>query len=172
MKTINIIISMAVILFMVSTSGVEAQQFDNEYSRLSLKGISEISVVIEDIAPDLQEDGLSVKELRTAIELKLRVAGIKVTTKEEADTTFGVGVLQLSVGSHKNRELSVYSLYLQLGLMQVVSLSRDMDIIVPAYTWQVSYLGLIGQMRIRGILDAVKNATDQFINALLAVNPK
>ena len=52
-------------------------------SRASLRGISEVAVIVEEISPDASADGLSQDAIRTAAELILRSKGIRVLTNIE-----------------------------------------------------------------------------------------
>ncbi len=56
---------------------------DSESTRESLRGIPGVYVLIEHLNPDAESDGLTRTQLRTDVELKLRLAGIKVFTREE-----------------------------------------------------------------------------------------
>ena len=51
--------------------------------RESLRGLPGVQVLIEDIRPNAQADGLSQEAIRTAVELILRSSGIRVLTQSE-----------------------------------------------------------------------------------------
>lgn len=52
-------------------------------SRESLKGISGVGIVVEDIGPEASADGLAQDAIRAAVELILRSKGIRVLTNAE-----------------------------------------------------------------------------------------
>src|SRR5690349_8518843 len=72
-------IPIAAILLLTAPCGAS----DTEYSRKSLKGIDGVHVVVETLADAVKQDGLSAQDIQTDVELKLRLAGIKVLTQKE-----------------------------------------------------------------------------------------
>ncbi|MDF0666788.1 MAG: hypothetical protein P0119_12055 [Nitrospira sp.] len=62
---------------------IEGAQALDAGSRESLRGISGVGVVVEDISPDASADSLSQDAIRTAVELILRSKGIRVLTNVE-----------------------------------------------------------------------------------------
>src|SRR6185503_215890 len=61
----------------------KAQAAGDPQERESLRGLSGLGVVIGEINPDAQADGLSQEAIRTAVELILRSSGIQVLTQPE-----------------------------------------------------------------------------------------
>jgi hypothetical protein len=51
-----------------------------DQQRESLRGLQGVEVVVEDIKPDAQMDGLSQESIRATVELILRSKGIRVLT--------------------------------------------------------------------------------------------
>lgn len=49
----------------------------------SLKGLKGVNVLVDNLKPDIEKDGLKTSSIQTDVELKLRMAGIKVLTFEE-----------------------------------------------------------------------------------------
>lgn len=62
---------------------IEGAQVLDTGSRESLRGISGVGVVVEDISPEAPADSLSQDAIRTADELILRSKGIRVLTNVE-----------------------------------------------------------------------------------------
>jgi hypothetical protein len=57
---------------------------DDEYSRESLRGLRGVHVIVEVLRPAVKKGGLTEAMIRTDTELKLRLAGIRVLTQDEA----------------------------------------------------------------------------------------
>jgi hypothetical protein len=57
---------------------------DDVLSRQTLRGISGISVVVENLKEQARQGGLHEEDIRTDVELKLRLAGVKVLTAPES----------------------------------------------------------------------------------------
>lgn len=141
--------------------------------RAALAGITGIEVIVEEMSPDAELQGLTESALRTDVELKLRQAGIRVLTRIEAQrqAVNSAGLL-LAVGT-RLLEKGNYAFAIQLKLDQAVLLQRDPSIIWVAPTWEVPVMfGTIGAKNLSKLRDFVRDMVDQFINAYLAANPK
>ena len=103
----------------------------------------------------------------TDVELKLRMAGIKVVGKEEIDPDSYAGLL-VNVNTLRSRpgERAAYSI--SVSLRQGVRLYRNGELSV-AGTWDTASVGYGDLSAVRNTL---KNKLDAFINAWLSVNPK
>ena len=82
---------------------IEVVQALDTGSRESLRGISGVGVVVEDIGPDASADGLSQDAIRTAAELILRSKGIKVLTSVERTRLGSAPYLYINVNTLNSR---------------------------------------------------------------------
>ena len=150
-------------------------QGDSERSRETLRGLpAAVFVLIETLHPDLESDGLSETQLQTDVELKLRLAGIKVLTREQhlLQDEDGQAYLYLSINSLKDQS-GFYSLCIDLSLNQNVRLVRNFQLVQSVSTWSMGSVMTGGENRLRqAVRDSVKDRVDEFINAFLSVNPK
>lgn len=148
--------------------GLPAMAGDNEYSRASLNGIEGVRVLIEDFEEHEKSAGFDTRTFQTDVELKLRLAGIKVLTEKEWLDTIGAPRLYLNVNT-LNPIAGKNSPYrIGLEFKQSVRLVRDSSIWVSgATTWSDGYVGNGGITYVR---DSVKDNVDRFINAWLSVN--
>ena len=152
----------AVILF---CSTMPAQ--NSEESRKSLKGITGFYVSIEQLNQAVEKEGLTTNQIRTDVELRLGMAGIKVLTKEQASQAPGKPLLVVDLAIDSKQGLYPYAL--DIGVRQIARLERDPAVTVYATTWSVGSAGIAGLSNIK---DTVRNLLDEFINAWLSVNPK
>jgi hypothetical protein len=141
----------------------------------SLKGIQGLQIVIESIGSEVEDAGLLRADIQTDVELRLRLAGIKVLTIE--DSAKQPGSPWLYVNAHVMlakdtpfQGLVVYSI--DCELIQTVTLARSGSREASATTWHTGSLGYVGRNNLRKIRDSTKDLVDDFINAYLSVNPK
>lgn len=137
----------------------------------SLRGLKGIYVLIENLPADIEEKGgLTKDQIRTDIELKLRLAGIKVVSREERSTIPGWPCLYVNINPMKRKtELVVYAI--QTELSQEVFLERNPNIQIKAITWSRGMIGTVGEAKLSQIRTSLKDLIDEFINDYLSVNP-
>lgn len=141
---------------------------DSSAERASLTGLTEISLVIEDLAPAAEKTGLSASDLQNDAQQRLRQAGIKL--KPDADAYLYV---QITIADPGGTFPLAYVVY--VSLMQEVTLPRGFRSRTPLQspTWWVNSVGMAGPDRVRSaVSDRVHAFVDQFIRAYVSVNPK
>lgn len=144
---------------------------DVEQTRNSLRGLSGVYVVPENpLEEDAIRGGLSQDTIRKEAELKLRLAGIRVLSREEWEKEPGRPYLQVWSKVLKGGVLGGYIYHISLEFKQYVSLVRSSSIQVFGTTWSAEHMGYTPELK--DIQDKVKDRIDQFINAYLSVNPK
>lgn len=144
---------------------------DVEQTRNSLRGLSGVYVVSENpLEEDAIRGGLSQDTIRKEAELKLRLAGIRVLSREEWEKEPGRPYLQVWPKVLKGGVLGGYIYHISLEFKQYVSLVRSSSIQVFGTTWSAEHMGYTPELK--DIQDKVKDRIDQFINAYLSVNPK
>jgi hypothetical protein len=181
-------------LLMVDSSAFSFQ--DSRESRETLREVTSIYVVIEGFTPELEQNGMSLNQLKTDVEFKLRKAGIDVIKSVEARESaesFPAG-LYVRIDALKSDilkrtiDIDYYAISIHVELVQsclplrheLVSLfaKKDTD---PSYvpsqsalacTWSTNNIYLVGGKRITAIRDCVQELVDHFIKAYLSVNPK
>ena len=156
---------------------------DNEHSRRSLRGISGVYVLVEPMPDEEKRDGLNEQDIRTDVELGLRLAGVKVLTKKESLETPGRPYLFVAVDTILRD--SLYAFDIEVSLYQDVLLERDQSIglvdaapthktpnPLDAPTWSTGRVGTVGKDKLSQIRSLIKDHVDTFLNAYLSVNPK
>jgi hypothetical protein len=157
---------MAMFLIGLTSQLVHAQT-DSESSRATLKGISAVTVIVDLGSPDgAKALGLSADTIQTDVELKLRLAGIRVVTQEEALKLPGGPALEVQIDLTKD----ALAASIDVDLCQDAWLERDTIAAVAVPTWGVGRVA--AHPTAEQIRDAVKDHVDEFLNAWLSVNPK
>ena len=59
-----------------------ATALDTQGTRETLRGLEGVEVLVENLSPEVERDGIDKTTIKTDVELKLRQTGIKVLTPE------------------------------------------------------------------------------------------
>ncbi len=163
-KRIGIVIGVVVVCALVK---LEALALSDDTKRL--RGLNGVGVVVEKIAPQVEREGLSQTQLRTDMEVKLRLAGIRVLSEQETSRMPSQPLLYLNVSIVKTQAGYVFAI--RVALEEKVRTLRHFNMPVPAKTWEGT-----GALGINSSLSHIRNTAkvllDEFIKAYLAVNPK
>lgn len=150
---------------------MEVAQALDAGSRESLRGISGVGVVVEDISSDASADGLSQDAIRTTAELILRSKGIRVLTNAER-ARVGASHLYININTLKE-ELGLYAYAVNVDFKQVVGLLSKKGAQAWGATWSASVVGAVGEAELRQIIaDGVEPLVKDFANDFLLVNPR
>ena len=134
-------------------------------TRDSLRGISAVRVVVEDVDSDAAKDGLTTEQLRTDVELRLRRAGLKVDSEN-----YLLPYVYVRVQTINNEGL--YACGVEVSLTQWVT-AKISHADVLAKTWSVNGIAIVGASKMSaGVRGNVADFVDKFLNAWLEVNPK
>ncbi len=127
-------------------------------------GQLQLSVLIEELKPEVGRAGLSKDQLKTDVELRLRKAHIRVVGLSPP------GYLYVNVQALRQSGGWVYSVH--VGLNQDVTLDRDKSISCSGETWSEGTLGTATRDKfVAEVRDALGDQVDRFINDYLAANP-
>jgi hypothetical protein len=141
---------------------------DSDTERVSLTGLTTVSVVVEELPDVAKKSGLTGDALQSEVERKLRDAGISVTS--DADAYVYVHVTVADPGPALPLPYMV-----EVALMQEVTLPRGLKTRTPlqSATWWVNSLGMSGPDRLRaGVTGKVAEFADNFVRAFRSVNPR
>ena len=146
---------------------------DSEIDRASLKGLTGVFVLVEDLNPPEEQAGLKAADIQTDVEEKLRLAGIPLLNKAQSVITPGMPTLYISVSVASSATSDLWPFNIDVDLEQNATLTRNSEIFVPtAVTWHVGAIGSVAKSDIPNIRDRVRGQVDRFVRAYLAVNPK
>lgn len=138
----------------------------------TLRGLSGVGVLVEDIKKKAEEKGLTEERVQTTVELELRKVGIKVLSEEQLSNTPGAPYLYINIHAVVRDDGFVLH-NISLELKQTVALARDDSTTCIATTWSKGSLGTAGAEKIDQIRSvALVSLLEEFLNDWLAVNPK
>ena len=160
-------LAFALSLFAATSTGGKAQSSSPEQK--SLRGLRGVGVqVMRFDSPE----GVSLKQIQTDVELRIRKAGIRVVPFSAVSQLPGQPFLWISVLALKNPlGVSVYSVNVELW--QDVILKRSPTVNVSAATYTVEpRLVVVDSRNIRQLREDLSDCVDTFINDYLAANPK
>ena len=139
---------------------------DKEITRLTLRGIKEVNVVIESIEPEIQSMGLTQAQVKADVEAKLREANIAIAP----DIERGRPAVYLYVQVMRPDKINRLFYSISLSLLQNVVLERDPNVKTNTDTWLVRVLGMSsGTEAIRA---DIRSLLDQFIDDFRKANQK
>lgn len=157
---VSAILSLAALLCLTAVTWAS----DSPENRASLKGIQAVQVVVEQIKPDAEQDGLTRSDLQADVELRLRQAGIPVGPSSAA--------AGLIVNVNTTKASGMYSVNILVEVIQSVTLERTPSIRLVAPTWSMTTVGLAGASHLREVRSIAAQIVDKFIDAYLEQNPK
>jgi hypothetical protein len=143
---------------------------DSPSERATLRGLEGVYVLIESLDPKVEQAGLTTQQLQTDVELRLRLAGIRVLTDEESRRTPGNPCLYVNVNVLLQSDgRAAYSV--KVALEQRAALETDSSLATVG-TWGVGSIGTVGRARLDSIRNHLRDEIDKFINAYLSVRPR
>jgi len=167
-KTMMILISAGWLWCILWLANAHAQE-KGQQGVSSLAGITGMGLVIEDLVPTVEQEGLTAGQILKDVEQKLRGAGIKILSDDELAKTPGLPYLYVNIFTFKDED--IYAYHITLELKQMVSLVRKPAVKQSVGTWKISGGGTVGALKLAHIRAIVAEYTDAFIKAYRAANP-
>ena len=150
-----------------------ALAINGKSNQATLRGLASVGVMVERLAPEVERQGLIGSRLQKEVELKLRMAGIKVLTSEESVKLPGEAYLYVNINVNTAKtEIEVYPYSIDVLLIQQVSLLRDPNQTTYAVTWSTGGVGSIEKSNVGQLRDSVEEMVDLFVKAYKSENPK
>ena len=141
--------------------------------RDTLRGLREVSVLVEYLPDDVEREGLSQEQVKRGIEGRLRQAGLRVLTISEIAKSPGAPYLYVAVYPVTGPSVNVNAYAIGLTLKQLVQLSRNPNTEFFATTWDgPAHLSSLLVPRVLDIRSAITDAVERFIIDYLEMNPK
>jgi hypothetical protein len=149
---------------------VAAAQGNFESNRMSLKGLQGLKVIAF-VGSGSEQTGLTKNQMQTDVELRLRMAGIKVL--DYPTMVPGNPYLLVVVEALKPQEGSSLPFIAKIQLDQDVTLVRNPKHALNVSTFYVSNIGIASPQKLVAFSrESIGDLMDTFINAWLSVNPK
>lgn len=133
----------------------------------ALKGIEQVAVTMEYVAPEVKSIIDSTK-LQTAIELRLKQSGLKVTPSEK-DATFG-SVVFVNVYATQTNQHAPLSHFIDVCLSRNVFLSPTDSKPYGSKVWQTGAMGQLDSSKLKQFEGKVLASVDEFIKDWKAAN--
>ena len=171
MKKIPVIRYAALIWTLWLFFAVPAFTDDSEASRRTLKGLSGIYVIVEELQPNLlkyekytKQFGLNKAGIQRDVEQKLTEAGIRVLSFEEWQKTPGRPVLYVRVNTHES-EKYWFSYDIKVGLRQIATLEANPGVKTLADTWSLNITGMTNIGNLKQIQQDLGALLKKFVQA-------
>jgi hypothetical protein len=141
--------------------------------RDTLRGLTEISVLVEYLPDDVEREGLSREHLQRDIEVRLGQAGLRVLTISEIANSPGAPYLYVAVYPITAPSVNSSAYAIGLALKQLVHLSRNPTTEFFATTWEgAAPPGSLSAPRVLDIRTRILDAVGRFIIDYQAMNLK
>lgn len=170
MTTIRTVVMMSLIVHGLIAGSVEAA---SHVERESLRGLTEVFVMVDVSPSDPARDGVSEQAIRTAVEAILRSSGIKVLTREESRTGLPAAILNVNANAVQSNPASVYGFNVTAVLYQQVRLAHRPEVDTPAITWGKSITGAVHSTSLkRHVMRDAESIAKDFANDFLSMNTR
>ncbi|MGD2127072.1 MAG: hypothetical protein PVG99_13390 [Desulfobacteraceae bacterium] len=134
-----------------------------------LRNLKGVNVVVENLDPEIERDGLAAGTIRTDSLLRLRQSGIEIVPLKERLRIEGTPYLYVNIRVMRLKPKGyVYGVMVELHEQFVIPR-------LGSASWVITYRtrGAGGfAYRLPTIRDAARDQLEEFINAYLSVNPK
>lgn len=163
-----------VVIVMLFLTGLDLALAQEESSpaRESLRGLSGVSVLVGQLAPDVKADGLSEEAIRTAVQQIIRSNGIRALSQADTKATGTGATLLVRANTMKPNTQQLYVYDVSVQFYQRVVLVNQPDYSMLAMTWESGVTGAVGSGRVRDFLNSVERQVKAFANDFLTVNPR
>ncbi len=139
----------------------------------SLIGVKSIYVLVEGLKEDAKSAGLTEEQLKTDIELKLQLAGIKVNSREESLASKDGAHIYVNINTFGDKGSPFIMYHASLVFTQRVTVLRSPFTTVFGTTWSKGAVGIRSRSKFpETAQQAVKELVDIFLNNYLTANPK
>jgi hypothetical protein len=165
----------AVIFLSLSLFALPGFAEDSEVSRATLAGIQGLSVVVEEVQPNVQryaaKFGLNGAQIRRDVEQKLRESGLRVVEGNDWLAIPGRPALYVNINTHET-EKYWYAYDIRMELRQLAVLEANPQVKTLAATWSISITGLANIGNLNLIRQDVGVLAGRFVQAYKMVNKK
>ena len=141
--------------------------------RDALEGLESVVVAAGELPPDVKAAGLTQQQIQSEVEMKLKLAGLEVLSKDDLDAEPNTATLNVSVCILPQKDTQLYAVSINLNLQQQVILEKEPNTVVPANTWERASLSVFDKEIFASAVSAkVKEQVSFFIRDYRAANKK
>jgi hypothetical protein len=166
-KWLFVLMAVVQIFAFVHRAGAEEPRINVK----SLQGLTGLAVLVGKLSEDAKKINITNKDLQEIAELKLRMAGIKVLSREERLSTPGTPYLYLRISIKVTDDGFVYG-STKIQVEEEACLSRK-QMCGAFITWDKGSIFSVGIDRANQFVkDAIHEDMDFFLNDYFTVNPR
>ena len=141
--------------------------------RDTLRGLTDISVLVEYLPDDVEREGLNREHLQRDIQARLRQEGLHFLTISEVANSPGAPYLYAAVYPITSSSVNVNAYAVILTLKQLVQLSRNPTTELFATTWEGPiHFSSLSESRVLDIRSRILDAVGRFIVDYRDMNSK
>ncbi len=157
-----------------SLTGSPRTLYNAEPGRASLRGLKNVYVSVQYDAPFEPRYGLAKEDLRSEVELTLKVNGIRALNRREWNSTAGkpflfVHVVGNTLNPNKREASCFYTVNVEL--IQQVGLERNPNVRCEGVTWSEATTIVLPYDKLRTIAVQLADLTADFARAVEEANP-
>ncbi len=143
--------------------GVVPCQATGDFQRETLRALPGVWVVVEQVAPDLAQAGVTQAALQHETEEKVRAAGLPLLSQEECWRTPGMPWLYITVAVSPATE-TTYAATIAADLYQEVQLVRPPALKTFGVTWDAGvHVGTVKREELASVRQRVGALVEQFV---------
>ncbi len=168
-KTLYRYLSTLFLLITFANSLAKAQNMDE--TTQSLKGISKVGIVVENLNQLLHAEGVTEENIRMAVWYELNSSGIDIVPMSKIKNVIGEPYLYINVGAEKSKHEDFYAVSISIQFRQNVLLSRNTkQKYFGAATWSTGNIGLLSADKLKEIPNYTKSLVEKFVKDYLLAN--
>lgn len=137
--------------------------------RDTLRSLPGVEVAIEELPPELAQRGLTHASIRTAVEARLRAAGIEIYPTQQQNPSPAKPYLYVHVNALEIPPGATYAVTIQVHLRQTLQSPATKSNVVNAMTWEVHNLLVVPAAELGAVRQEIESYVDRFIEDWRAV---
>jgi hypothetical protein len=166
----QVIRPLALAFALLVAEGAAAAQMFVATGRDTLRGLPGVEIVVENLSPEVERDGLTGALIRADVERRLRAAGIRVYASQSENPSPAKPYLYVHVNALKVPSQEAYVIGLQVHLRQTLRSPVTSSNIVNAMTWDAHNLLVVPAAGLRGVIGEIGAYVDRFVSDWIAVH--
>lgn len=161
---------LATFVAVLSAAGTSSGLTDKQ---LTLAEIDTLYVFVQGLTEETKKRGITVEQIQTDVEEKLKQINVKVVSEEEGLKIAGSPVLYVNISAYKRTRTPAYVFHVDVGILQKVSLVREPTIESMSITWNKGQLGYCPSISLaKSLRETVRHLMDGFQEDYRIANPK